>query len=49
MPFSPAELDVLLYISGPVLVLVGLVCLACREWASVHDEHLNPDEPHGFR
>lgn len=43
------ELDLLLYVVGPVLALVALVFVAAKEWSNVRDDHFTPDEPHGFR
>ena len=43
------QIDLLLFIGPPVLVLLVLVYVALKLWRGVRDEHLNPDEPDGFK
>lgn len=46
---TEAQLDLLLFIGPPVLVLLVLVYVVFQLWRGVRDEHLNPDEPDSFK
>ena len=46
---TEAQLDLLLFIVPPVFVLLVLVYVVFQMWRGVRDEHLNPDEPDGFK
>lgn len=46
---TAAQIDLLLFIGPPVFVLLVLVYVAYQLWRGVRDEHLNPDEPDGFK